>query len=89
MKPDDVASWGARIGSRMAAAQKVTLPALYAKHSREIAALVRAALRDHGGNTSHAAKALNVPRTTLLRLIGRLGLADEMASKEGRPPIAG
>ena len=67
----------------------MTLPSLYSKHAREIAALLRATLRAHGGNTARTAATLDVPRTTLLRLIERLGLTDEMAGKEGRPPSAG
>lgn len=64
----------------------MTLPALYAKHAREVTSLVRATLREHDGNTSRTAAALDVPRTTLLRLIERCGLTKEMSGKEGRPP---
>lgn len=65
---------------------RMTLPQLHAKHAREVAALVRAALREHDGNTSRAAEALDVPRTTLLRLIERHGLSDEVSGRNGRPP---
>lgn len=63
----------------------MTLPQLFAKHDRETATLLRAALREHDGNTSRTAAALDVPRTTLLRLIERLGLEKETSGKEGRP----
>ena len=65
----------------------MTLRALYAKHAREIGATVRAALREHAGNTSHAAKALGIPRTSLLRLIERHDLSAETSGKEGRPRL--
>jgi len=64
----------------------MTLPALYSRHAREVAAIIRAALRKHGGNVSHAAADLDTPRTTLLRLIESHGLGGEMARKQGRPP---
>lgn len=65
-----------------------TLQQLAAKHDKETAALVRAALREQGGNTSRVASLLGIPRTNLLRLIARLGLDDLAAHKEGRPPNA-
>ena len=41
--------------------------------------LIETMLRDHGGNRTHAAHALGLPRTYLLRLIRGLGVADTHA----------
>ena len=37
--------------------------------------LIETTLRDHGGNRTHAARALGLPRTYLLRLIRGLDVA--------------
>lgn len=63
----------------------MTLPALYAKHERELAALIRATLRDNAGNVLRAAEALDVSRTTLVGLIEAHGLGSETSGKMGRP----
>jgi DNA-binding NtrC family response regulator len=65
---------------------KRTIPSLEAQHDRRVAELIRLRLREHAGNTSRAAAALGVPRTTLLRLIEKHGLQAETSSREGRPP---
>lgn len=49
-------------------------------------ALVRQTLAAHAGNRSRAAAALKIERTSLLRLIRALGIADLPDAHRGRPP---
>jgi len=48
--------------------------------------LVRAVLAANGGNRSRAAAALNIERTSLLRLIRELGISGLPDGHRGRPP---
>ena len=66
----------------------LTLPELYAKHSREIVSLVREALRENGGNLSRTAAALDAPYTTLYRIIydQHPELAKHASTRVGKPP---
>lgn len=48
--------------------------------------LVLQALTAQGGNRSRAAAALQIERTSLLRLIRELGIADLPGASRGRPP---
>jgi DNA-binding NtrC family response regulator len=48
--------------------------------------LIRRALLHCGGNRSHAAAALGIDRTSLLRLIRELGVEGMPAARGGRPP---
>lgn len=63
----------------------MTLPSLYAKHTREVTALVRATLRARSGNVKQAAADLDVSRTTLIGIIEAHGLEGETSGKMGRP----
>jgi hypothetical protein len=50
--------------------------------------LVLEVLAAHGGNRSRAAAALKIERTSLLRLIRELRIADASGGQPGRPPLA-
>jgi DNA-binding NtrC family response regulator len=45
--------------------------------------LIEAALQNHGGNRTHAARALGLPRTYLLRLIRDLGVTAPTVQRRG------
>lgn len=62
-----------------------TLATLRVRHLREESALVRAALRQAGGNVLRAAEALGVSRSTLQSMVQRLNLSDEARHEMGRP----
>lgn len=66
----------------------MTLQGLHAKHSREIVGLVREALRENGGNLTRTADALDVPYSTLRRIIydQHPELAQYASTKIGKPP---
>ena len=46
--------------------------------------LIETTLRDHAGNRTHAARALGLPRTYLVRLIRHLGVT---ATRPAQPSI--
>ncbi len=48
--------------------------------------LIETALRQSGGNRTHAARGLGLQRTYLLRLIRDLGVAAPPSPNGGRPP---
>jgi DNA-binding NtrC family response regulator len=49
--------------------------------------LIATSLREHGGNRTHAARALGVPRTYLLRLIRQLSVSNTQPV-QATPPVA-
>ena len=66
----------------------MTLGRLQTKHASEIVDLVREALRDNGGNLTRTADALDVPYSTLRRIIydQHPELAQYASTKIGKPP---
>ena len=62
-----------------------SLADLRPRHDIEITALLQRALLDTEGNVSRAAVLLEIPYSTLARMIGERGLVDATARREGRP----
>ena len=66
----------------------MTLAQFLAKQQGDLTEFLRASLRENEGNVARTARALEAPRSNIIRLIAGLGLSGEVAGREGRPPSA-